>query len=495
MLKKLNQYLLTHYPLLWNTRIVQVLLVNAIIHLLFFLGGWISVGAHNLQEKDYYFYRGSLTAFSVLCSIVVLIGWLIFYLRNNAFKSFYQLGKWHLTKEFALILLIVFSSITFLESYGYGERTKARRITNYTQLVQEVNTVNLAKAFIPTDKSDYFILNHCGSGFDEKVAYVRAVDYEDTLNNNRNDTNFIKIRNAMRRADAFSYLHYCQTWANLDDTLSYRRNNQITNTVKDWIVNKRKDSITASINQAIAICKKYGIGTELDAAALAALPFADSNHTISRLVRINDYDGDLNASPYYLDEYALNRTFDYLDRCSTHSKTVGHWARLLFELYFMLGIGILLLCYRRFSKKVFLISIIGAGVWCIVLGMVAAGTRSETGLGILYLFLFGLFTAIALAALYAQRNKMVAGVLLNWHIYMIPTVLMAIAFLIVYNYNHAPHLYGVYDSARHCMDYPIGCWVENNFEIIAWGNLVFSLLYTGFIFNRLAKKWHIMPDE
>jgi hypothetical protein len=127
--------------------------------------------------------------------------------------------------------------------------------------------------------------------------------------------------------------------------------------------------------------------------------------------------------------------------------------------------------------------------------MVAAGTRSETALGILYLFLFGLFTSIALAALYAKRSKVLAGVLFNWHIYMIPTVFMAIAFLIVYNYNHAPHLYGVYDSARHCMDYPIGCWVENNFETIAWGNLVFSLLFIGFIFNRLAEKWHIMPDE
>jgi hypothetical protein len=140
-------------------------------------------------------------------------------------------------------------------------------------------------------------------------------------------------------------------------------------------------------------------------------------------------------------------------------------------------------------------SVIGAGVWCIILGMVAAGTKSETALGILYLFLFGLFTAIALAALYAKRSKVLAGILLNWHIYMIPTVFLAIAFLIVYSYNHAPHLYGVYDSVRHCMDYPIGCWVENNFEIIAWGNLFFSLLYTGFIFNRLAEKWHIMPDE
>lgn len=495
MFKKLNQYLLTHYPLLWNTRIVQILLVNAIIHVLFFFGEWVSVGAHNLQEKDYYFYRGSLTAFSVLCSIVVLIGWLIFYLRNNTFKSFYQLGKWYLTKEFALILLIVFSSITFLESYGYGERIKARSITNYAQLVQEVNTVNLAKAFIPTEKNDYFILNDCGNDSGNGEGYIASVNYEDTINNNRTDSNFIKIRTAMRRADAFSYVNYCRAWTNLDDTMSYRRNEQIASTVKDWVLNKRKDSITASITQAIAICKKYDIAAELDAAALAALPFADSNHTISRLVRINDYNGDLNASPYYLDAYALNRTFDYLDRCSTHSKTAGHWERLLFELYFMLGISILLLCYRRFSKKVFLISIIGAGVWCIVLGMVAAGTRSEIGLGILYLLLFGLFTTIALAALYAKRNKVLAGVLLNWHIYMIPTLLMAIAFLIVYNYNHAPHLEGIYDSERHCMDYPIGCWVENNFEIIAWGNLVFSLLYTGFIFNRLAKKWHIMPDE
>lgn len=495
MFKKLNQYLLTHYPLLWNTRIIQVLLVNAIIHLLFLLGGWASISANNLQVRNYYFYSGSLMAFSVLCSIVVLIGWLIFYLRNNAFKSFYQLGKWHLTKEFALILVIVFSSITFLESYGYGERIKARSITNYTQLVQEVNTVNLAKAFIPTEKNDYFVYNSCEEEGGNRIGYSASIDYEDTLNYNSQDTNFIRIRNAIRQKNAFSYLHYCRIFSPLDDTTSYYRSKHINRVVNNWVLNKQKDSIIGIITQAIAICKKYDVETELDAGVLAALPFADSNHTITRVIRTNSYDSDLNASPYYLDMYALGNVFDYLDRCSTHSKTAGHWGRLLVELYFMLGIGILLLCYRRFSKKVFLISIIGAGVWCIILGMMAVGFQSEVGLGIVYLFLFGLFTAIALAALYSKRSKVLVGILLNWHIYMIPTVFMAIAFLIVYGYNNAPYLHGVYDSARHCMDYPIGCWVEKNIIIIAWGNLLFSLLYTGFVFNRLAKRWHIMPEE
>lgn len=495
MFKKLNQYLLTHYPLLWNTRVVQVLLVNAIIHLLFFLAGWASVSSNNLQVRNYYFYGGGLIVFSVLCSIVVLIGWLIFYLRNNAFKSFYQLGKWHLTKEFALILLIVFSSITFLESYGYGERMKARSITNYAQLVQEVNVVNLAKAFIPTEKNDYFVFNVCGDEGGNPIGYSAAIDYEDTLNYNSKDTNFIRIRNAIRQKNAFSYLHYCRIFSPLYDTTSYHRSKHINHVVNSWVLNKQKDSIIGVITQAIAICKKYDIETELDAKALAALPFADSNHTITRLVKINRYDSDVEASPYYLDVYALNNVFDYLDRCSIHSKTTGHWGRLLAELYFVLGMGILLLCYRRFSKKVFLISVIGAGVWCIILGMLAAVTASENGLSILYLFLFGMFTVIALTGLYGKGGKVVTGVVLNWHIYMIPSVLMVIAFLIVYGYNNAPHLEGVYDSVRHCMDYPIGCWVEKNFEIIAWANLLFSLLYTAFVFNRLTKKWHIMPEE
>jgi len=40
MFKKIQQYLLTHYPLLWNIKIVPVLATTLIVNLLFFMSGY-----------------------------------------------------------------------------------------------------------------------------------------------------------------------------------------------------------------------------------------------------------------------------------------------------------------------------------------------------------------------------------------------------------------------------------------------------------------------
>ena len=39
---KIDQYLLENYPTIWNTKIVWMLLVNVIIHILFFFIGFFS---------------------------------------------------------------------------------------------------------------------------------------------------------------------------------------------------------------------------------------------------------------------------------------------------------------------------------------------------------------------------------------------------------------------------------------------------------------------
>lgn len=495
MFTKLNQYLLTHYPLLWNTRIIQLLIVNALVHFFFFLGGYTNVSAAKLQDL-YYGSSGSLITFSVLCSIAVLVLWLVFYLRNNALKSFYQLGKWHLVKEFGLILMVIATSITYFESYNYGERVKARSITPYAQMVQEVNTINLAKAFIPMDKENYFILNPCEDG-NNNIIGVSA--YSDTTVSYGSETsNTTAIKQALRLPNAFSYLNYCQVFISLDDTTSYHRNRKINSTVRHWVLGNKRDSIATVLSQCLAICKKYDINYMLDTLSLTSLPFIDSNHAITTLIKNNSYSDVNRPTPYYLSIYSLGRVFEFLDAC--HG--LGEWKRnndldkLLAELYLILGLSILLLCYRRFSKKVFLISTIGSAVWCILIGLAGAASGDGTGPAGIFLFLFIIFTIVPLTTLRAKSSKTLTGILFSWHIYMLPALLMVMAMLMEMHYsNYENRQYMLYNSELHCQQYPISCWVHRNIAIIAWGNFVFSLLYITFVFNRLTKKWQTMPDE
>src|SRR5215510_6299591 len=163
MFTNLKNRLLTNYPLLWNTKLVWMAFTLLIIHFLFYLAGFADLAAADFKNFNSLFstLSGSLLTFSFLCSLVVLILWLVFYLRNNAYKNFLIIGKYHLSKEFLIICVLVFFSIIFYESYKWGGGLKARMITNKRELVKEANTVNLAMSFIPVSKSLYFKLTTC----------------------------------------------------------------------------------------------------------------------------------------------------------------------------------------------------------------------------------------------------------------------------------------------------------------------------------------------
>ena len=55
---KIDQYLLENYPTIWNTKIVWMLLVNIIIHILFFFIGFLEKPKNQQDEKmDFSFTR------------------------------------------------------------------------------------------------------------------------------------------------------------------------------------------------------------------------------------------------------------------------------------------------------------------------------------------------------------------------------------------------------------------------------------------------------
>lgn len=98
MLKKINQKLLSQYPLLWNTKAVFVLPLAALIHLLFYLVGFFVPIQVDELWMQHYFEDFTETMISVLISTLIIIIWLVFYLRNNPFKSFYTLGRAYMFK-------------------------------------------------------------------------------------------------------------------------------------------------------------------------------------------------------------------------------------------------------------------------------------------------------------------------------------------------------------------------------------------------------------
>lgn len=497
-MERLNRYLLTHYPLLWNTRVLWVLLANVIIHLLFFLGGLGAVNRTNLINYNSPERVGgeSLYTISVLFSLVVLIVWCIFYLRNNAFKSFYRVGKGYLPKEFGLILLIIFTSICYPQSFEFGVRLGVRNITSREQMMKEVNDVNKAMVYVPLEKVSYFVLNTCEAKKTRRKDQPEYIQPYDPQTDPPNvDSEIIR---AMQQPDAYSYLHYCSTFLpqrhyQLEDelTISYRN--------RQWLVQQRHDSIEQSLRRLFTILNKYGIDYNLDEKQLVNAVFQTGDYRLSRLFPTEEHsydNGIMIDNKYYLTTHDLTSLYDFIAECQPGGKSnrdvLFAWN---FYGYIAISLAILLLCYRRFSRKVFLISVIGSLVWMILVGLITMSGDAETAFPILLLLLCSLFLLFALILLAQKNSKTAAGVLLCWHAYLAPFVVMLIVLLIdnyrdsmYYSYN-----YMKYDVLR--LRYPFSTWVVDHTAEIFLVNIAVVALYIAFVFNRWAKRWQVMPDE
>src|SRR5688572_1419910 len=289
MIKRINQYLLTHYPLIWNTRIIWVVSANIILHLLFFLSGFVSISSMEFTRFSGIWEVGgvSMLTFSILCSLLVLILWLIYYLRNNALKNHYRIDRWYLLKEFLIILIIVLSSISFFNSYNEGVRSKIRTITPMSEFRKELNIANHAMAYIPQNKNDYFVLNNCENRKLHNLSGSFFV-YTDTIETAINPNAYL-VKEALKRPDAFSYKNYCDIPNNNFDYAGYDNADQIAMIRNNWIDHLRKDSIRQMIVSFLDICKKYNVDHRLDIDLLVNNIFLTSQYNVSSFVPTEKY--------------------------------------------------------------------------------------------------------------------------------------------------------------------------------------------------------------
>lgn len=505
-MKRLNNYLLTHHPLLWNTRVVWVLAVNLLLHLLFFLSGYASVSTRTLQDH-YGLYSvggGNLYTFGVLCSLLVVIVWCVYYLRNNAFKSWYRIGPWYLAKEFGIVFVILLTSITYTLSFKSGASLRIRGITPYGQTVREMNDVNKALVYVPVNRTPYFILNDC-----ENKRRRQPTDpyyYEDRIVPDI-DPNYLPapdtlgVRQALQRPDAFSYRHYCKNFFT-SSKLAIDSAEVISARNRQWLAGGQRDSVRQSLLRLIALLNKYGIPYRLDADRLTAAAFRDSLATSSGTVAESsglapDYTGQTSSD--YLSTYALGKAYGLIEDAhggpQTHEDRLTEWNVVG---YIALVASVVLLCYRRFSKRVFLISIVGTLVWGVLVSLLTVGTGSENGFAWLMLFLTAAFLGTALFSLYGNGgSKTAAGASLSWHAYVVPFAVMLVYALISEYHNERTYRYsGLPLEKEEAMRlYPISTWVTEHAGEIFLANVIVTALYIAFALNRWAKRWHLMPEE
>lgn len=150
MIKKINQYLLENHSLIWNIRLVWMLVILTAMHLLSFLLGFFSFSSivelhdDNLFEK--YLFNGYVWI-GILVSILIFILWFNQYFKQNAFKSLFPKSNWSLYKEFLFIILISFLTISQYLSFTKGLELRVSSIKSIEEVQKEKELIQQVTPF------------------------------------------------------------------------------------------------------------------------------------------------------------------------------------------------------------------------------------------------------------------------------------------------------------------------------------------------------------
>ncbi|MFT3675808.1 MAG: hypothetical protein QM781_07935 [Chitinophagaceae bacterium] len=503
MLNRINQYLLTHYPLIWNLRLPWILSVILLIHLFFGLAGYLSLD-YSLLQRHYSVSSingGQVYTLSILFSLLVIVGWLLFYLRNNAYKSFYAIGRKHLAIEFALVVLVLTGACSFFLSYHQGARIKVRQLIPRATLVHESNVLNLALAFIPQDKNDYFKINSCderalrnGMSFaapDTNAIYNHYVTADSLLY-----TRALKI---VREPGAFSYRYFCNTELDLGNYPAFLTAKERAGIINNWLTGVKKDSVISILQQVLAISRKYSVPQDMHPDTMVSWVFADSLFSINQLLGQSPFAGSGLPELPFFSAGDITRVLSLADECYLENSNSSDWQeQLTVLLYFALSAALLLISYRFFSRRVFLISVVGTVVWCILFALLAASSYQGDSVSPAMLVTFVIITMTGCLLTFSKTgSKTISGVLLCWQAYGIPFILPIIAFLIAGNYERQRLLFveSVDVALLSKTKYPVGYWISTHSELIMQLNLLFVFLYMICCFTWLARRWYSKPEE
>lgn len=157
---KINQYLLERYPTIWNTQIVWMLLFSFIIHIVFFVMGFLShSNPTSLQTynvlSDYA--NDGYVLVNIIASILLLVAWLIFMFKNNAFKQFYPTSSGQLFGQFVQYFIIIFVSISFYFSYMFGLTIYIGNKYDDASMKTNIELINNVYPFLSHSPEDYML--------------------------------------------------------------------------------------------------------------------------------------------------------------------------------------------------------------------------------------------------------------------------------------------------------------------------------------------------
>lgn len=197
--KKFSNYLLTHQPLLWHSRAIQLTAVVVVLNILFYGVGFLRMNLFTLKNSyniESLFFDESFSLFWIISGLIILIVWGAYFYRNNAAKNFYPISRWYFHK--LAVLLFIPALIYFMVPFSFfrGVAHKTQQVISQKDLKEINKLFDYSKPFLIMNTRDY---KHNKRSFPEKYRWVsywekvgtyydEEYDYEDVTGSEEQNT-------------------------------------------------------------------------------------------------------------------------------------------------------------------------------------------------------------------------------------------------------------------------------------------------------------------
>lgn len=527
MLKKIQQYLLLHYPLLWNIRIVPVLLGAILINLFFFLIGLLSTEINFSTTYSFSYSDTSLIYFgSVISSILLLTFWLISYSKNNAFKIFYPKNSAKLYVEWLLIFIICMSIAIIPFSFYEGSVQKIKSYASEEETQKAIAILNTVDILIPETKNFYY------QEYPDEIRPQYEIDATDDYPTDIAIATDTVVLDDSAREETLSSIEMVKPELTFPDYpdfrqlsllnyngynglyFSYSDNLVIPNhqTVIQWLKNKDKEKIAGLMNDFLELEKKHNLTSNLSKDKWMQLVYKPNKYPVGDFNLISRSNPNTEKYTSYLDDdsymsetssgYYLNYTelstayreiWDVYHDGDSESK--AHFF-FMFTVIFALSLSLIIFSFRVSSGRSWLIAFVSIAL--IIVGnaflslLFTISSKGDYGGFVLFVcVLLGVFIAVVssiASKISSQQSKGKSIVYINHLIWLLPIVPVLITSLVYllseescrYNQGHSGCLH------EFIADYLI--------ELI-WSNICLTFL-TMWIFVRfILLKWKGLAED
>ncbi|WP_291091785.1 hypothetical protein [Empedobacter sp. UBA7494] len=581
MFKKINQTLITKYPLIWNLKFIWILLTVLVFNLIAFINGFLFFTKKSqLQETGLYevFFNSGIAIYYLLIGDIIGVIWLYFYIKNNRFKSNYPTSRNYLFKEFLAVFFIIFLMFYVPNSFKTGLKFRVSNYITEEQYLKDIDIINRTQGFTlqPNFGYDNYSRNLPVPAFDSLVSeketrelyeknkreylrknptysydafldpYFRNPEFETLLRDYFPDRfsyskiNFNQTYQPLKKnnssTDSFQEEMDYPTTVAVDSTYAVVDSAAVTlnsggkpdvyynlaslynysvlafNNPKDstlnhqfydgqWIALLQKNDrkvIENLLNNYTDLLKKQEIGYQFKHKKwidyLPQYPYYFIDHKLNYIDPYQTVDKKLND---YIHQDSLNKVYENIEFSKYSSTWLEH---IQYYLLIALVITVLIITFRFSSFKVWLISLIGAGILAI-LGSVfgisidaSIGYTQFTPYIILFVFYIA-FIVTTLIGLRSKKYKVLTGVNLNW--FVATNIFIGIVMLSFYTDLREEMLY---EANKHMNIYEFRqtnkelLLLQEFAEIFLYINPILYLISFYFIIN-LYKKWQAMPEE